>query len=366
MAARLGSVCVKTYATNSTDADRSATKVAAGAHDRKMLVSAWVPHSDILTPAKTVAELKAAGISTAVLMINDHSADRGPTKFRFWALRQLEEIATACSEAEIGVWLCSWAMPHQVFVDEAIAVLPELMERTGAEMLMWDAEAPWVNATGVFDREQAADRFAQAFSSAAMAVTAIGAAPLAVIWLARACSVWVPQCYATQKTIAIAEATPASVVPFGLRCWRERYGQEPAGHWMIGLAGYDQAPDPRVTMWPPIDDVLAAGIFSTCYWTNNSVAARPDVGSFVADLSRPLPPHPGVMQLVNMAAIPSERTPVVEQLQHLLAASCVDPGPLDGKPGPKTIAAVRALQRRRGLEATGLVDAATWAELLRP
>ena len=332
-----------------------------------MLVSAWVPHSDILTPAKTVAELKAANISAAVLMINDHSADRGPTRFRFWALRQLVEISAACREAGIPVWLCSWAMPHQMFVDGAVAELPALMDATGAEMLMWDAEGPWVDATGSFDRDEAADRLALVFGPANMAVTAIGSAPASVKPLARNCSVWAPQCYATLDTIVRGEATPAGVVPFGLRCWRERYGQEPTGHWTIGLAGYDQAQDPGVTMWPPIDDILASEIFSICYWTNNSIASRADVTSFVADLNRPLPTHPGVLPTVVLAAMPSGvSVPVVTHIQALLAAWRVDSGTQDGKPGPKTIAAVKVFQRRKRLEPTGVVDTATWAELLRP
>jgi hypothetical protein len=155
-------------------------------------------------------------------------------------------------------------------------------------------------------------------------------------------------------------------VSFGLRCWRERYG-EPAGHYVIGLAGYDQAADPCVTMWPPIDDVLASECFAVCYWTNNSIAARPDVSAFVSGLTEPLPPHPGVMPLVNIAAMPSgTRSQVVLTIQHLLAAWGVDAGQFDGKPGAKTLAGVQAVQRRKGLAATGVVDACTWSELLRP
>jgi hypothetical protein len=326
-----------------------------------MLVSAWLPYSDTLTPAKTVAELQAAGISTAILMVNDFSTTRGPTPFRTFDTTKLVAMADACREAEIVVWLCSWAMQHKVFVDGALAQLPALMKTTRAEMIMWDAEEPWTQPEGATD-PTAAVRLAATFGSASMAVTAIGSAPYPVHSLADVCSVWVPQAYATKDSTARA----SEVVAYSLRWWRERYG-EPSGHWMIGLAGYDQAEDCATTMQPPIDDVLAAELFSVCYWTNNSIAARADVCAFVAGLARALPPHPGIMPLVDIAAMPSPtRVQVVAAIQGLLMSWGIDPGPLDGKPGEKTLAGVQAFQRRKLLAPTGVVDANTWAELLRP
>jgi hypothetical protein len=326
--------------------------------------SAWLPYSDILTPAKTVAELQAAGITTAVLMVNDFSTARGPTSFRHWEAAKLVAMADACRDAEIIVWLCSWVMPHRVFIEGAIAQLPALMQATGAELILWDAEEPWTQATGVFDRGDACERLVQAFGLAKMGVTAIGSAPSEVVPLADVCAVRVPQCYATDDS----KARPSEVVTYGVRRWREQYGEpHAAGRYVIGLAGYDQAADCGVTMWPPIDDVLAGEFSEVIYWTNNAIAARPDVASFVRGLSQPLPPHPGVMPLVNLATMPSGvAVPVVKQIQTLLTAWGVDPGPVDGKPGPRTVAGVQTFQRRKGLAPTGLVDALTWSELLRP
>jgi len=41
------------------------------------------------------------------------------------------------------------------------------------------------------------------------------------------------------------------------------------------------------------------------------------------------------------------------------------PAPADGNFGPQTVAAVRAYQQQMGLEASGVVDAETWQEIVR-
>ena len=335
-----------------------------------MLVSAWLPYSDSLTPEKTVAEMKTAGISTAVLMCNDFSTARGPTGFKTFDPEKLGAMASACRASKITVWLCSWLMPHDIFVDGAIRQMTSLRDATGAELIMWDAEAPWTEATGTFNRARSSQRLQAAFGAANMGVTAIGSAPVEVQPLADVCSIHVLQAYATLTTIAKGQARPSEVVPYSLRWWRERYG-EPSAGYVVGLAGYDQADDPATTMQPPIDDVIAAELGKVCYWTNNSMAAEPKVVEFVADLSRPVVPaptsHPGIMPTVDIAALPSPvRVQVVAEIQGLLMAWEISPGPLDGKPGAKTLAAVLEFQRSKLLAPTGIVDALTWAELLRP
>jgi hypothetical protein len=336
----------------------------------RMLVSAWLPYSDSLTPEKTVAEMKTAGISTAVIMCNDFSTARGPTGFKTFDVAKLGAMASACRASKIPVWLCSWLMPHDIFVDGAIRQMAALRDATEAELIMWDAEEPWTEATGTFNRARSSARLQAAFGSANMGVTAIGSAPLEVQPLAEVCSVWVPQAYATLTTIAKGQARPSEVVPYSLRWWRERYG-EPSAGWVIGLAGYDQADEPATTMQPPILDVRVAAMPKVCYWTSNSVAARPEVAEFVADLTRGVVPapsgHPGIMPTVDIAAMPSPvRVQVVAEIQGLLMAWGISPGQLDGKPGAKTLAAVMEFQRSKLLAPTGIVDALTWAELLRP
>jgi hypothetical protein len=54
----------------------------------------------------------------------------------------------------------------------------------------------------------------------------------------------------------------------------------------------------------------------------------------------------------------------VRALQRRLAAAGVDPGPVDGKFGPRTAAAVRTFQRRHGLDVTGRTDLDTATALL--
>lgn len=56
---------------------------------------------------------------------------------------------------------------------------------------------------------------------------------------------------------------------------------------------------------------------------------------------------------------------LVSKAQALLRAAGHDPGPIDGKYGAKTHTAALALQSARGIPATGQIDAATWAALLK-
>lgn len=61
---------------------------------------------------------------------------------------------------------------------------------------------------------------------------------------------------------------------------------------------------------------------------------------------------------------PGDRGPEVLDLQTRLAATGRDPGPRDGIYGPKTEAAVRSHQQAAGLTVTGVVDRATWDDLV--
>lgn len=55
----------------------------------------------------------------------------------------------------------------------------------------------------------------------------------------------------------------------------------------------------------------------------------------------------------------------VRAIQTALMQHGFDPGPLDGVLGPRTAAAVRAFQQRRGLVVDGIVGVATWSALAR-
>src|SRR5688500_13100636 len=54
----------------------------------------------------------------------------------------------------------------------------------------------------------------------------------------------------------------------------------------------------------------------------------------------------------------------VKELQVRLKAAGFNPGTADGAFGPKTLAAVKAFQKSRGLSADGVVGPKTWGKLL--
>lgn len=53
----------------------------------------------------------------------------------------------------------------------------------------------------------------------------------------------------------------------------------------------------------------------------------------------------------------------VKDVQRALARAGFDPGPVDGRFGRKTKAAIKAFQRRSNLKADGIVGEKTWAKL---
>jgi len=61
----------------------------------------------------------------------------------------------------------------------------------------------------------------------------------------------------------------------------------------------------------------------------------------------------------------SRATARVKLIQGELLNAGLDVGPIDGSYGPRTEAAVRAFQKREGLEPDGIVAEATWTALMR-
>jgi len=326
-----------------------------------MRVHAWIPSSAFFDPAETVNHLQAAGVQVANLMINDFSAERAECPFRTFDTGKILAMALACSDAGIEVQLTTWVMPHDSWIDGAIEVLPGLLVDTGATMLWLDAEEPWTKATGCFDYQAAAERLGHAFPR--LALSGIGSARVELTSLATICDVFSPQAYATKDS----QSTPGGVVPYSLNSWRSLFG-EPFEGWVIGLAAYDQGSPASSTMQPPIDDVVASGIGQVCYWTINAISQRVDVRAFVAGLAPAATRSAaGIFPTLPIATMPSgvysgQLCAAQALLRHPWK---IDPGPIDGLPGPKTIAAVKSFQGARGIQVTGSVDGATWVELLR-
>ena len=75
----------------------------------------------------------------------------------------------------------------------------------------------------------------------------------------------------------------------------------------------------------------------------------------------------GLIIVAGMALSPASQaasfSPVIEQAQMRLVQLGFDPGEVDGIPGPRTSAAIKAFQKQSGLPETGTLDSATQAKL---
>ena len=324
-----------------------------------MRVHAWIPSSAFSDPAETVVNLQAAGVHVANLMLNDFSDKREASEFETFNVDKIAAMAAACQAAGIEVHATTWIMPHDLFIDGMLEELPPLLARIGCTLLLLNAEGPWTHAEGEFEYEAAAEKLLDMFYQ--LGLTGIGSAPEELLSLARICAVWCPQSYATEGS----QATPGGVVPYSISRWSDEFGN-PSHGWIIGLAAYDQDTPAEASMQPPIDDVEASGLSEVCYWTINAISERTDVQTFVAGISKATSAA-GIFPTLPIATMPkgvySGQLCAAQSLLH--HAWKIDTGPIDGLPGPRTIAAVKTFQSARGLLVTGSVDGGTWVELHR-
>jgi hypothetical protein len=330
-------------------------------------VGAWATRSTHADPSKTVQELLAARCNFVSIMCNDIPDGR---VFEVFDQERIVALALACKSAGIEVHLTSWIRPYSSYIDQAADELIPLFARCHASLLVWDAEEPWTQADSPrLSYSAAASRIADRFVSVPMGVTAIGSVSESKIEaLAQVCGVWIPQAYATTES----DSKPGTVVPYCLKQWRDDLGVgdtkgEPRNGWIVGLAGYDLGTKPAAMMQPPVDDALAAGLTSVCYWTLPAIHRDADVLDFVSRLREPdaiRPAGGGVMPVFTLDELPrGVENWALRRVQGLLASHGCDPGELDGLPGPKTAAALAAFQDSHGGE-PGVVDGNTWLTLL--
>ena len=78
----------------------------------------------------------------------------------------------------------------------------------------------------------------------------------------------------------------------------------------------------------------------------------------------PVPPAGRAERPAGVGLRRGDSGAAVRALQGRLLAGGVDPGPVDGRFGPRTEAAVRAFQRAHQLDRTGRADLATTTALL--
>ena len=118
-----------------------------------------------------------------------------------------------------------------------------------------------------------------------------------------------------------------------------------AAAWAVGVAAGCAAPaeNPKAAEPPPAPAPSAPA---------PATAAAPAPPSVEAAKAVPEP-----------AAAPAAAAMGGKELQELLTARGYKPGPVDGKPGPKTREALKQFQKDAGLPVTGVLDAETTQRL---
>lgn len=138
-------------------------------------------------------------------------------------------------------------------------------------------------------------------------------------------------------------------------------GKPLAGYGLLWLAKWAATPGQPCVIWQRSDAGHLAGVpFAVDLDVYEGSAAQ------LAALAgvHPTKPAPAPTMHVPATVRRGDHGTNVRRVQALLYAIGQHPGPIDGKAGDETIAAVRRAQVLAHLTATGVVDAATWRALL--
>lgn len=339
-----------------------------------MQVGTWITSGGLSNPQRTAAELRAAGLTFASIMLNDLSAKRSEAEFVTHPEARIIALARALNDEGLDVSLTTWVMPHRGFIRSMAASLIPLLEATASTGLILDAEEPWIRARGGMHHDDAADQIGELFAGEPLVLSGIASTHRSALrGLAKICRTWSPQCYATTRSGSMLAET---AVARGMDLWRKKFGEPEA--WMAGLAAYSQPTPASTYMRPCLDQAIERMVGSVCYWSHRPILRNADIRSVISGIntsdSITIPAHGprgSIMPELDVEAAPSGVIDhAIAQLQGLLAAAMlrhgdvVDPGKLDGKPGPRTLAALHAFQAAEELPVTGVVDGQTWWVLL--
>lgn len=250
-------------------------------------VGAWTGWSSMATPKVVAQTIKAAtflGLKRLDIIVNDFAAAREPTPFTTYDKDKIVALAKAATAAKIDVHLLTWAMPHIPFIEGAARDLRDLVSRTGARSIVWDAEESWTKARKALPYAEAAKRIGVAFQGITMGITGIGYTPAERFGpLAEVCDYMVPQCYATSTS----GLKPETIVPQLVRRYRQLFGKNKPV--VCGLAAYRQPPKGYTiesSMRAAFAGAVAdSGIHECVYWSLGAIRQSAAVTKVVKQLT---------------------------------------------------------------------------------
>lgn len=230
------------------------------------MIGAWAMQAT----ADQLAIAKRCGIGRIDLMVNDHAADRAPTRFR--CMKEARDRAKRVTDAGFELHLTSWIMPHLAFAEEAADSMQQLAIDTGACSVLWDAEEPWTQATGKPDYHAACCTIVGALKGCRWGVTGIGFAPWPVLDLAEFADYVVPQAYVTEDS-----QLRHGGIDTVLRRWAATQKQV-----IPGLAAYNQGRGYIATARSAAE---AAGFTGAIYWSLRHIESSKSVQAALRSLA---------------------------------------------------------------------------------
>ncbi|MBI4355912.1 MAG: peptidoglycan-binding protein [Candidatus Omnitrophica bacterium] len=102
---------------------------------------------------------------------------------------------------------------------------------------------------------------------------------------------------------------------------------------------------------------------SPAYGSSSGAWTPPETVSFKELFPEPVPPKPSTAVTSHKTTPAAVTKPTTRQIQRALKRAGLYAGTVDGKPGPKTTAAVIKFQKSRGLKPDGVVGRKTWQQL---
>lgn len=202
--------------------------------------SAWAGRACLTDTPVWATRATSYGLTHVDLVLNDHSAWRGPRAFDTYDRDALVRAAHTFHEHGLVVNLMSWCMPHEEYLAGMANFLEWYVARAPPARLELDLEGPWTEAEGNVDYDLAATWVRHAVERVhELGVNGIGYADVAKLGpVLRLAAIGTVQAYPTLRNQGDVDNWPERFA----RRWAAKMPRESASRprYAIGLPAYGQ------------------------------------------------------------------------------------------------------------------------------